>query len=264
MWRDTAFVSVGDIRRARKSLKRNKACGEDSVVAEMYQHTSSLDWHWTCAFNARLMNIEGAALVADPCWDEFHVRLLGKTSAPTLFSLLRPLAVLPGSAKLWSRCMLGELEKYDTPDDPSHLGFKKGRSCAQLVSIMRLLLEKRMGWVMSTYVAQTRAYDSVRHWAILNAGLRRGARVAIALAYIREARCAHMMMHYGAWQAHPIKAGFGLRQGCSAAPMLLRWGLQDCTAALQESWRARCFCSELQTARGSMAGYRACHQGGKV
>lgn len=46
------------------------------------------------------MNMEGGALVEDPCWDEFRVRLLGKKNAHTLFSFLRPVALLPSSAKL--------------------------------------------------------------------------------------------------------------------------------------------------------------------
>lgn len=95
-------------------------------------------------------------------------------------------------------------------------GFKKGRSCAELVSVTRLLLETRMGWGMSTHIAHidfARAYDSVRHCAILNSMLRRGVPVAIAMAYIREARRAHMTMHHGAWQTHQIRADVGLRSG---------------------------------------------------
>lgn len=77
----------------------------------------------------------------DPWWDQVRVRLPGKKSAPTPFSMLRPIAILPTTAKLWSRCVLGVLGRYDAPDDPTHLGFKKGHSCAELVSVMRLVLE---------------------------------------------------------------------------------------------------------------------------
>lgn len=49
-----------------------------------------------------------------------------------MISLLRPISLLPRSARLWSRYMLGVLAKYDTPGDRSHLGFEKGRSCAEI------------------------------------------------------------------------------------------------------------------------------------
>lgn len=160
-----SFLVVEDILRARESVKKNKTCADEGVVAEMLIHTAGLDWHWACAFNTRICNSAEAGhtqILEDPCWEQVHVRLLGKKSAPTAFSLLRPIAVLPTTAKLWSRCMLGVLEKYDSPDNPGHLGFKKGHSCAELLSFAR-------------------AYDSIHHRAILQAMLRRGVPRPIAL-----------------------------------------------------------------------------------
>lgn len=52
--------------------------------------------------------------------------IAGESSAPTLSSLLRPIAVLPSSAKLVPRCMLEILGEHDTPDEPGLLGFRKG------------------------------------------------------------------------------------------------------------------------------------------
>lgn len=40
-------------------------------------------------------------------------------------------------------------------------------------------------------------------------------------------------IHVG-WSAGPIRAGVGLRQGCSASPMLFRWALQDCLEPLRD------------------------------
>lgn len=55
-------------------------------------------------------------------------------------------------------------------------------------------------------------------------------------------------MHHGSWQTPPIRAGVGLRHGCSAAPRLFRWILQDCTATLREVWLQSGPGLELQTA----------------
>lgn len=56
-----------------------------------------------------------------------------------------------------------------------------------------------------------------------------------------------MTMHHADSETQPIKAGVGLRQGCCAAPMIVRWALQDCTQELQESWLQRGFGLELQS-----------------
>lgn len=113
----------------RACLKKIRTCGEGGVVAEMYQYTGV-----------------GVALVLcsqRAAHEQFRFRFLGKKCPHCVFPSPSPL--LPSSANLWSRGMLGVLEKCDAPDDQSHLGFKKGRlapsssaSCAQ---------RWRKGWV---------------------------------------------------------------------------------------------------------------------
>lgn len=69
--------------------------------------------------------------------------------------------------------------------------------------------------------------------------LRRGVLRPIALAHVREACRARMAMHHVDWETQPIRACVGLRQICSAAPMMFRWVVHDCTNKLQETWRQR-------------------------
>lgn len=61
--------------------------------------------------------------------------------------------------------------------------------------------------------------------------LKRGVPRPLALAYLREACRASIG---GAL----IRAGIGLRQGCSATPMLFRWVLQRFMEALHTRWEA--------------------------
>lgn len=106
-------------------------------------------------------------------------------TAPTAFSLLRPIAILPNTAKLWSPYMFEILAEYDQPD-PSRTGFKNGHFCAELLSVMRLVIEPRITWGMDTHVAQVdiaRAYDSIHHPASMFDR-------HFALAHTREARRA--------------------------------------------------------------------------
>lgn len=55
--------------------------------------------------------------------------------------MLRLVAMLPSSTKLWSHCMLAVFEKYDALGDPRHLG--QGKSCAEILSVLHLVLEER-------------------------------------------------------------------------------------------------------------------------
>lgn len=97
--------SEEDVARARLSLRRYKTCGDDGVVPEMILATPAADWRWSVAFNRRILNIheDPGGAIADESWDRFRIRALAKEEAPTLFKLLRPIAVLRANAKLWSR-----------------------------------------------------------------------------------------------------------------------------------------------------------------
>lgn len=65
---------------------------------------------------------------------------------------------------------------------------------------------------------------------------RRSVPEPLVLVYLREARRARMMFRHANWHTPPVRAGVGLRQGCSAAPMLFRLVLQDALEPLHDQW----------------------------
>lgn len=96
--------------------------------------------------------------------------------------------------------------------------------------------------------------------------LRRGVPRHFAQVYIREARRACMNMHHGDWETQPIQASLGLQRGSPAAPLLLRWMLQDRAQRLQHSFTTGCFPTSLGPStrgpwtphrRGSMHWFRS-------
>lgn len=124
-------------------------------------------------------------MAQDAACDDFDISLLPKASAPMDFKQLRPVAVLQACAKLWSRCMLPALQKYDVGCSPAHMGFRKAYSCPEFVATMRLVLARRMDWRDDTRISQidfARAYDSVRHQAIYKSMGRRNVPEPLALA----------------------------------------------------------------------------------
>lgn len=209
-------VIVDTVRRARLALRDGKTCGADMLVAEVLKGTGHADWQWAVAFNTRIMNsedVDPCGIIADPIWDRFDVSLLPKANAPTAFKMLRPIAILLASAKLWSRCFFTILGEYDTGCSASHLGLRLGHSCSELVTTVRLLLERRGEWRLRTCLVQiefARAYDSIVHAAILDAMSRRNVPLPLALAYIREAGRAHLAFRHAEWETSPIRAGVGL------------------------------------------------------
>lgn len=134
----------------------------------MLQSCACADWWWAVTFNRWMANgppqEDPAAVVADTVWGSFRIRLLSKSPAPTAFKFLRPIAILIASSKLWSQCCFHKRSEFDQPRSPAHLGFCPGHSCIELLTITRLVLERRCEWRLSTSLAQldfSLAYDSL-------------------------------------------------------------------------------------------------------
>lgn len=108
-------------------MRRNNVCSDDLIVPEMLMSNSGADWHRAGAFNKIIANIEGdpTRVVYDGSFDHFSVHLWQHATRlpPTLFKLLRPIAILKASSKLWSWCFYGALEAYHNIPSPAHLGF---------------------------------------------------------------------------------------------------------------------------------------------
>lgn len=143
------------------------------------------------------------------------------------------LAILVASATLWSRTCCHFSEHIDVSCSPSHLGFRKADYCAELVATSCLALDKRMEWRMTIAMA---------HVDFARAG-NFDAQAGCALAFARGAptRGAPSLHDFRSWTvAHGRYSSGrgGLRRGCSAAPLLFRWVLQDCMEVSHTRWEA--------------------------
>lgn len=130
--------------------------------------------------------------------------LFPEANAPTGFKMLRPTTILLARATLWSRCFFTIPSRYDTGCSPSHLGFRIGHACWGRGATVRLRLGKRTEWRMRPCVVQTdfaHALISSTRWTGVIAPR------PISLAYIREARRAHMVLRHIAFETSPIRAG---------------------------------------------------------
>lgn len=150
-----ASFTMQDIHRARLALRRNQTAGEGELEANMIQNTGSQEWHWTVVFTHRIRNSkEPSPILTDPICNTSEVSLLPKKPSPVQFKFLRPVASQVASAKLWSRTCFHVLERYGTACSRSRLGCRRAHSCAEFVTMVRLVLHKRMEWMLPTAMAQ--------------------------------------------------------------------------------------------------------------
>lgn len=122
------------------------------------------------------------------------------------------------------------------------MGFKSTYASAELVTVMRLLIEKRSEAGIATHAAQIDfacAYDSIHYSAVLASMRRLAVPEPLAMVYVREMRRAHMTFEHASWETTPSQAGVGLRQVCSAATMISRWILADAMQYLHDDLVAR-------------------------
>lgn len=122
-------VNTELLRRANLPLKPRETWGADSVVAEMLSDCDRADWQWAVAFNLCVMNapeLDSRGVVADAPWGRFDISLLPNANAPVALNMLRPIAILLASAKLWSRCSFTILGDYDVQCSAPYLGFRRG------------------------------------------------------------------------------------------------------------------------------------------
>lgn len=82
------------------------------------------------------------------------VRLLPKESRPVQCRHLRPITVLPASAKGYSKALLHAVSPYDVRVDECMLGFRRGCQCAALISVARLSIERYLEWQTPMSLAQ--------------------------------------------------------------------------------------------------------------
>lgn len=177
-----------------------------------------------------------------------NVTLLPEVPGPTAFTALRPITILQADAKIRSKLTLRQTEAHDGRNCPdarpaaAQMGFRRGYQCAEVIAIVRDLLERCTEWDTPLCVSQmdfARAYDSIKHAALIRAMERRDVPRPVIAAYLRELRSARMVFRHSGWATEGIAPSVGLRQGCSVSPMIFRWTMEEVFEAVKPQWEAR-------------------------
>ena len=110
-------------------------------------------------------------------------------------------------------------------------GFRNGRSCAEQIATLRIIIEQSIEFQTSLYlnfVDFEKAFDSIDHqvlWALLRHYGLPEKFIRIIQLFYNNFRC--QVIHAGTL-TEPFRVTTGLRQGCLLSPLLflvvLDWG----------------------------------------
>lgn len=177
-----------------------------------------------------------------------NVTLLPNITAPTVFTGLRPITILSADAKIRSKLTLRQTEPNDGRNcsharpDAAPMGFRRGYQCAEVIAVVRDLVERCTEWDTPLCVSQVdfaRVYDSIKHAAVIRAMERRDVPRPVIALYLRELRSVRLVFRHSGWATKGIAPSVGLRQGRSVSHMIFRWTMEDVFEAVKPEWEVQ-------------------------
>ena len=220
-WLDRPF-SIGEVCKAIKNLKNNKAMGFDSLPNEFIKYSGS-------GFHNLLHILFNKILesgVFPTNWNKGRVSLIHKRGSREILGNYRPITVIPSMSGLYSRVLNERLT--DVVENHKLLGeiqngFRRGRSGSDNAFILDTILWKSKAQKAKVYMAFfdiQKAYDSVNRnilWKKLSS-LGFGGKYLQTLKSIYAGDS--IQCDVNGLRTRPIYLRRGLRQGCSLSPLL--------------------------------------------
>lgn len=103
-------------------------------------------------------------MVEDP-WRAVEVTLLPESSRARAFGALRPITLLQGSPKIFSRALLQRADRHDIPEtgnlgaDVGAHGVRKAHQCSDAIFVSGLFVERSLEWNWIVMVCQVDSHD---------------------------------------------------------------------------------------------------------
>ena len=229
--------SKEELLAAIDAMKNGKMGGKSGILPEMVKAASCQDDFMEVLL--ALVQQVWSENKAPQDWSDAVLIPIPKKGDLTSCDNWRGIALLDVVGKVVARLLQGRLQKLAEEELPeSQCGFRKGRSCTDMIFMVRQLVEK--SWehrakLFVTYVDLKKAYDSVPRsalWVILG-------KFGVPESTIQLIRSFHHGMQatirLDGNFLDPFEVENGLRQGCCMAPVLFNLYL----SAVIECWQAR-------------------------
>ena len=212
--------SLGEVARAAKALRPRKACGLDTIPAEVLR-LPELHPFLLAIFNAIYTSGTPPAAFLQ------HVLVpVPKKGDLSQYDNYRGITLLPVAVKLYNRMLLNRIrDPIERLLRPSQHGFRRGRCTLEPILILRRLIEifrqrKGTARLVAVFIDFTKAFDSIhraRMFAIL-------AAYGVPDELIRAIRCLYTgttcFVQTTDGNSAPFTVETGVLQGDTLAPFL--------------------------------------------
>ena len=217
---DMEDISIEEVERAVKQMRKYKAPGICNISAELLQNTGLYTIRWLHRVITAVWNTERTPLD----WRKAIIIPIHKKGDKKECNNSRGISLLSVPGKVFTRVMLNRLK--DTVDETlreNQCGFRKGRGCSDQIFLMRQLIEKKLEFneeLIICFIDFAQAYDSIWRegaWRILGKyGIQAKLLRMIENLYSTVSACIRIEGEETEW--FQIKTGF--RQGCILSPLL--------------------------------------------
>ena len=217
---DLGDPSRGEVTRAVKRLKNNKAAGHDKITAEMLKAGGSKLHDWLTRVSIAVWRSEESP--AD--WKRGVIIKLPQKGDLTICGNNRGITLLSVAGKVF--CTIVLLRIRDAVDEhlrENQAGFRMGRSCVDQCFALRQVIEKSLEMqlpVKVNFIDFKAAFDSVHRdslWKVLRSyGIPEKIVNIMRNTYEGSECCVRVDGEETSW--FPVTAG--VRQGCIWSPLL--------------------------------------------
>ena len=158
---ETEPPSREEIEEAIKKLKNNKAAGPDGIPGEAVKNSIGSATDILHELFKKIWETE--SFPQD--WKEGHIVKLPKKGNLQECNNYRGITLLSIVGKVFNRVILERLkEGLDTKLRDEQAGFRKGKSCADQIGVLRIIVEQSLEWKSPLYINFIdfeKAFDSV-------------------------------------------------------------------------------------------------------
>ena len=213
-------ITLEEIERAVKQMRKNKAPGLCNITAEMLQNSGVYTIRWL----HRVITAVWQTEKTPSDWRKAIIIPIHKKGDRKECNNARGISLLSVPGKVFTRVMLNRIN--DTVDETlreNQCGFRKGRGCSDQIFILRQLIEKKLEFnedLVMCFIDFAQAYDSIWRegaWKLLGKyGIHAKIIRIMENLYSTVLACIRIDGEETEW--FKIKTGF--RQGCILSPML--------------------------------------------
>ena len=212
-------ISLDDVRKAVKKLKKGKSPGVDGITSEMLNSGGECLLEWL----RRVCNIGAIEGKVPNDWMRVIIVPIYKSNRDRGdCKNYRGISLLSIPGKVYGRILIEKVRSMtEGLIGEEQCGFRSGRGCVDQVFVMKQMSEKFVNKNKNLYVAYMdleKTFDRIDKdamWRVLGMyGVRGQLLKAVKSLYEKSEACVRVCREESEW----FEVGVGLRQGCVMSP----------------------------------------------